>query len=121
MDRSYETIHSISCELEQAVRRIHLINVHEDIYPELYDSANGTYQLNDYSVLEHVKRYSTGIPNNCTIQSNEQEFDISEELSWHSLTARSSTETSLNMPVIRPESVFFLLLGDTFKTELMKN
>ena len=56
LDRSYEIIHSISCELEQVVRQIHPINVREDIYPELYDSANGTYQLNDCSVLEHVER-----------------------------------------------------------------
>ena len=118
LDKSYETIHSISCELEEAFRRIHLINVHEDIYPELYESANGTYQLNDYSVLEHVERDTAGIPNNCTIQSNEQEFDISDELSWHSLTAWSSTETSLENRLAclsSDQKVFFSIIRRHFQ------
>ena len=80
LDKSYELIHSISCELEEVIGRIQLINVHEDIYPELYDSTNGTYQLNNYSILEHAERDTARIPNNCTIQSNEQEFYISVEL-----------------------------------------
>ena len=101
MDKSYET---------EAVRRIHLINAHENIYPELYDTTNGTYQVNDYSILEQGERDIAEIPNNCTIQSDGQEFDISNELSWHSLTACSASETSLENRLLCLSSEFFFPL-----------
>ena len=35
---------------------------------------NGTYQVNDYSILEQGERDIAEVPNNCTIQSDGQEL-----------------------------------------------
>ena len=82
LDKSYESIHSISCELEEAVRRIHLINAHEEIYNDVYDQANGTNQMSNYSIYEQGEN-NVEVPNNINLHSDEREFNVSDELTWH--------------------------------------
>lgn len=116
LDPSYKKIQSITAELEEAVRRVHLLNAHTDLYQEDLNNDFIKYH-NNYSIMAEPEVNKSD--NIISTHENEIHFDNSDDLSWHSLTTGTVSETTLENRLAclsTDQRVFFSLIQRHFET-----
>ena len=90
-DQSYKRVRSLTEELEEAIRRVHLVNLQSNIF----NDTSATHQTTGDSEYCILQRPDTEDCHNLYAMTGHPQLNHSDDLAWHTLTACTISEDTL--------------------------
>lgn len=116
-DQSYKKVKSLTTELEEAIRRVHLLNLQNNIFNDILGTSETTGN-NEYSILQRPC-------DTCLhAMSVDCQSDHSDDFTWHTLTACTISEDTLESRILsfsEDQRAFFSGLRDHYMNANQSN